>query len=120
MDRPGTQGTGFQRAEPLITLIPWSRVDCGAPISRPHLVFCGLPSFEPRVKTETQLKCQVLFCFKCSRGPGRGFQLHHKHLQGPHSLAGHGLLIGQPLQIQNVAEFPGSRKGEFLGGPGKH
>lgn len=44
-------------------------------VSRPHLVFCGLPSSESRVKTETQLKCQVLFCFKCSQGLGRGFSV---------------------------------------------
>lgn len=54
----------------------WGGLQCPhCLVSRPHLVFCGLPSSESRVKTETQLKCQVLFCFKCSQGLGRGFSV---------------------------------------------
>lgn len=31
MDLSGMQGGGFQRGEPLITLVSWSGVDCSVP-----------------------------------------------------------------------------------------
>lgn len=108
-----------ERASHHLGFLVWDGLQCPhCWLSRPPLVFCGLPSSEFRVKTETQPKCQVLFCFKFSQGWAEVFQFHHKHLQGLHTLAGPDLQIGQLLQTQNVAEFQRSWKGEFLGGPG--
>lgn len=72
----GSKGRWFPEgwASHHLGFLVWGRLQCPhCWVSRPHFVFCGLPSSESRVKTETQLKCQVLFCFKCSQGLGRGF-----------------------------------------------
>lgn len=72
------------------------------------------------MKTETQTK-NVKFhsAPRAPEGRAEVLQFHHRHLQGPHALAGLSLQIAEPLQIQIAAELQGSRKGEVLGGPGK-
>lgn len=65
-----------ERASHHLGFLVWDGLQCPhCWLSRPPLVFCGLPSSESRVKTETQPKCQVLFCFKFSQGLGRGFSV---------------------------------------------
>lgn len=73
-----------------------------------------------RVRTETQTK-NVKF-YSAPRAPqGRAevLQFHHKHFQGPHTLAGLSLPIARPLHTQNAAELHGLKMGEVVGGPGK-